>query len=107
MRTSLALSLAFATALSTLSACATTGHGASAPINVAVVRHEIADTIRAQAGDRAITSMGRVTADRAVVFTSLRTGGRQEEAWVKHGGQWTLDKATAMDGTGTASRAAL
>ena len=66
-------------------------------VNVASVRHEINDTIHKETNDRDVTSMGKVSGDHAVVYTSTKTGGRQEETWVKAGGTWKLDKATAMN----------
>jgi molybdopterin-guanine dinucleotide biosynthesis protein len=84
------IALAFA-----LTACASSG-GANRPINVAAVRHEINDTIHADKNDRDVTAMGRVRADNAVVYTTSKTGVRQEETWVKAGGAWKLDKAVSM-----------
>lgn len=76
-----------------VSACAT---GPRA-INVSSVRHEINDTIQAQQADRTVTSMGKVTTERAVVYTTSKAGTRQEETWVKDGPSWKLDKSTAMN----------
>ncbi len=76
-----------------VSACAT---GPRA-INVASVRHEINDTIQVQQADRNVTSMGKVTTERAVVYTTSKDGTRQEETWVKDGAAWRLDKASAMN----------
>ena len=66
-------------------------------VNVASVRHEINDTIQAQQADRTVTSMGKTTTERAVVYTTSKTGTRQEETWVKDGPGWKLDKASAMN----------
>ncbi len=66
-------------------------------VNVASVRHEINDTIQAQQADRNVTSMGKVSAERAVVYTTSRAGTRQEETWVKDGAGWKLDKSTASN----------
>lgn len=82
------------------SACATTS--ANRPVNVAAVRNEISGTIRAESGDRSIHSMGRVTRDRAVVFTTSKSGVKQEETWVKDGSRWKLETATALQGAPTA-----
>ena len=68
------------------------------PINVAAVRNEINGTIRAESGDRTIHSMGRVEANRAVVYTTNTTGAKQEETWVKDGSRWKLETATALQG---------
>jgi hypothetical protein len=76
-----------------VSACAT---GPRA-VNVASVRHEINDTIQAQQADRTVTSMGKVTTERAVVYTTSKAGTRQEETWVKDGANWKLDKSSAMN----------
>ena len=89
----------FLLALVLSSACATTS--ANRPINVAAVRNEINGTIRAQSGDRSIHSMGRVTRERAVVFTTSTSGVKQEETWVKDGTRWKLETATAIQGTPT------
>ena len=72
-----------------VSACATTSDttATGARVNVAAVRQEIQE----QASDRRVTSMGKVTPDRAVVFTQLSTGGRQEETWTKASGTWKLE----------------
>jgi hypothetical protein len=84
------IALAFA-----LTACASSG-GANRPVNVAAVRHEINDTIHAEKGDRDVTSMGKVRADSAVVYTTSKSGVRQEETWSKAGGSWKLEKAAAL-----------
>lgn len=84
----LSLSLSF-------TACA--GSQAKRPINVAAVRHEINDTIAVQTNDRSVTSMGKVTAERATVFTTAKTGLRAEETWVKSDAGWKLDSSTAID----------
>jgi hypothetical protein len=90
MRFLLALTIA-------LSACASTG-GSNRPINVAAVRHQINDTIQADAtADRSVTSMGAVRDGRAVVYTTSKAGVRQEETWVKDSGGWKLEKSTAMN----------
>jgi hypothetical protein len=84
--------LAFCLSLG-VSACATAPRG----INVASVRHQIDDTIQARDFDRTVTSMGKVTNERAVVYTTSKAGTRQEETWVKDGAAWKLDKSTAMN----------
>jgi hypothetical protein len=71
-------------------ACASTG---PRPVNVANVRAQINGAIRAGSADRTITSMGKVSNERAVVYTTLTAGGRQEETWVKAGDRWKLEKA--------------
>lgn len=74
-------------------ACAATG---PRPVNVASVRNEINATIQAEGGDRSVTSMGKVGDDRAVVYTTLAAGGRQEETWVKTAGAWKLEKSERL-----------
>lgn len=88
-----------------LSACAGSNTGAHGPVNVAAIRHQIDDTIQAQSHDRTVTSMGKVRADRAVVYTTSASGVRQEEIWNKDGSGWKLEKATAMEGTGAKTTA--
>lgn len=90
MRLFIALALA-------LSACAGTTTGANHPVNVALIRHQIDDRIQSDTHDRSITAMGHVTEQSAVVYTSRKDGGRQEETWVKGPKGWQLDKATAMN----------
>jgi len=90
-------------ALST--ACATTSETARPrPINVAAVKNQIAASLEGTTPDRQITSMGRVTAERAVVYTTTASGDRQEETWVKSGGAWKLEAATPIAGTDAAGR---
>jgi hypothetical protein len=76
--------------LALFTACAATG---PRPVNVASVRNEINATIQAEHGERSVTSMGKVTNDHAVVYTTLAAGGRQEETWVKTAGAWKLEKS--------------
>jgi hypothetical protein len=69
-------------------------------VNVASVRSEINGTIRSTTNDRTIHSMGKVTADRAIVYTTSKDGAtKQEESWVKDGPTWRLETATALSGT--------
>ncbi len=42
-----------------------------------------------EAGPRAIASMGRVSADRATIYTAARDG-RREETWVKGPSGWAM-----------------
>lgn len=88
MRTIL-LALVFATA-----ACAA---GGPRPVNVAAVRAEINETIQASSADRTVTSMGKTANDRATVFTTNKSGARQEETWVKANGAWKLENAAALN----------
>jgi hypothetical protein len=78
-------------------ACAHTSTQAGGPINIAAVRNEINGTIRSQPGsDRSIHSMGKVTAERAVVYTTTTSGTKQEETWIKDGAGWKLETSTAL-----------
>ncbi|HVK84536.1 MAG TPA: hypothetical protein VM513_10545 [Kofleriaceae bacterium] len=79
--------------LSLFTACAATG---PRPVNVASVRNEIDATIQAEHGDRSVTSMGKVTSDHAVVYTTFAAGGRQEETWIKVAGAWKLEKSEEL-----------
>ncbi len=92
MRNFIAVSIIAGLALGT--GCATSG--ANRPINVAAVRHDINDTIQSTNADRSVTSMGKVSAERAVVYTTAKSGQRQEEVWVKSNGTWTLETAVAL-----------
>lgn len=89
-------------ALALFTGCASTG-GAHHPVNVASVRSEINGSIRAHENDRSIYSMGKVTAASAVVFTSSKTGAKQEETWVRDEAGWKLQGATAVAGEPTSA----
>ncbi len=67
------------------------------PVNVAAVRTEINQTIQASSADRTVTSMGKTTPERATVFTTSKTGTRQEETWVKAGGSWKMENSAALN----------
>lgn len=88
-------------ALST-AACATTSTNSAGHTNVAAVRSEINNTIKAQNGERSIYSMGKTTPDRAVVYTSAKDGTKQEETWVKDAGAWKQEGSTKLSGAPTA-----
>jgi hypothetical protein len=77
-----------------LSACAASG---PRPVNVAAVRTEINETIQSSAADRTVTSMGKTAQDRATVFTTNKSGVRQEETWVKANGSWKMENASALN----------
>ena len=66
-------------------------------VNVAAVRTEINETIQSSSADRTVTSMGKTTPDRATVFTTRKTGTRQEENWVKDNGAWKMENASALN----------
>ncbi len=89
-------------ALALFTACASTG-GAHRPVNVAAVRSEINGTIRAHENDRTIHSMGKVSAERAVVYTTSKSGAKQEETWIRDGGGWKLEGASAVAGSPTSA----
>jgi hypothetical protein len=66
-------------------------------VNVAAVRSEINGTIRSQENDRNIHSMGKVTPERAVVYTTSKDGAtKQEEVWVRSGDAWTKESASKL-----------
>ena len=66
-------------------------------VNVAAVRSEINGSIRSHENDRSIHSMGKVTPDRAVVYTTSKDGAtKQEEVWVKSGEGWKQESATRL-----------
>ena len=83
-------------------ACATTG-GNTHPTNVAHVRLQIQVAMQTQAPDRQITAMGHTTDDSAVVYTTSKSGARQEETWVRVNGAWKLDHSVAADGATSAN----
>ncbi len=85
------------------SACATNSTVGGGPastgtrVNVATVRAEINQTIAATTADRNVTSMGKASTDRAVVFTTSKTGVRAEETWTKSDAGWKLEAATPLE----------
>jgi hypothetical protein len=71
-------------------------------VNVAAVRSEINGSIRSTENDRTIQSMGKVTPERAVVYTTTKDGStRQEEIWVRSGDAWTKESATKLSAATT------
>jgi hypothetical protein len=88
----------FICALLLAGACATTNTGANHPTNVAHVRLAIASAMQTQSPERTIASMGKTTDDRAIVYTTSKTGAHQEETWVRDSSGWKLDHAVATDG---------
>ena len=79
----------------TFTGCAAT-QPKSGSVNVALVRHEIIDSIH---GDRTVVSMGHVEHDKAVVFTRAADSTRHEETWVRGGdGAWTLSGSAVVAG---------
>ena len=80
-----------------LSACAPAATGPGGHVNVAVIRHQISDEIKAEHGDRTITSLGKVTADHATIYTTTAGGVKTEEHWAKDAGGWKLENKSAMN----------
>jgi hypothetical protein len=74
-------------------------------VNVAYVRRDINEVIKADGPDRSIYSMGKVTEERAVIYTTKPDGSRQEETWAKTAGVWKLENATAVAGAGATTDA--
>jgi len=95
----------FICALLLAGACATTNTGANRPTNVAHVRLAIAAAMQTQSPERTIASMGKTTDDRAIVYTTSKTGAHQEETWVHANGEWKLDHAVATDGAASVEAA--
>ena len=89
----------FALSITIASACAPATRPGT--VNVAAVRSEINGTIHSTANDRSIHSMGKVTPERAVVYTTSKDGAtKQEEVWVRSGDSWkqeSSNKLTAAD----------
>jgi hypothetical protein len=92
-----------------LAACATTNApitNSGGHVNVALVRHEINEAIAAQHDARTIVSMGHVTKDSAVVYTSLAPNApRHEETWVRGADGWRLDHTADVGGSAGPSAA--
>jgi hypothetical protein len=66
-------------------------------VNVAAVRSEINGTIRSTENDRIVTSMGKVTPEKAVVYTTSKDGAtKSEEVWVRSGNAWTKESASKI-----------
>ena len=71
-------------------------------VNVAAVRSEINGSIRSHENDRSIHSMGKVTPDKAVVFTTSKDGAtKQEEVWVKAGDGWKQESSSKLSANQT------
>jgi hypothetical protein len=91
-------SILFALSLTIAAACAPATRPGT--VNVAAVRSEINSSISSTTNDRRIHSMGKVTAERATVFTTSKDGAtKQEETWVRDSSGWKLENATALSGT--------
>lgn len=71
-------------------------------VNVAMVRSEINGSIRSAENDRAIHSMGKVTPERAIVYTTSKDGmTKQEETWVRSGDAWKLEGSSKLSANQT------
>ena len=85
----------FALSIMIASACAPATRPGT--VNVAAVRSEINGTIHSTANDRSIHSMGKVTPERAVVYTTSKDGAtKQEEVWVRNGDSWKQESSTKL-----------
>lgn len=90
----------FALSITIASACAPATRPGT--VNVASVRSEINGTIRSSANDRTIHSMGKVSAERAVVYTTSKDGAtKQEEVWVRSGDAWKQESSTKLSANQT------
>jgi hypothetical protein len=93
-------SILFALSITIAAACAPATRPGT--VNVAAVRSEINGSIRSTTNDRSIHSMGKVTPERAVVYTTSKDGAtKQEETWVRDGSGWKLENASAMSAANT------
>ena len=71
-------------------------------VNVAAVRSEINGTIRSHENDRSIHSMGKVSPEKAVVYTTSKDGAtKQEEVWIKNGEGWKQESSTKLSAAQT------
>lgn len=59
------------------------------------IKHTI-DKSPGEPGERSIISMGRVTADSAVVYTDNPSKERREESWVRGPSGWTLSGSKSL-----------
>ncbi len=88
-------SILLALAIAMTSACAPATRPGT--VNVATVRSQINGTIHSTDNDRSIHSMGKVTPDRAVVYTTTKDGAtKQEEVWVKQANGWQQESSTQL-----------
>ena len=93
-------SILFALSITIASACAPASRPGA--VNVAAVRSEINGSIRSTANDRTIHSMGKVTPERAVVYTTSKDGAtKQEEVWTKNGDAWKQESSTKLSANQT------
>jgi hypothetical protein len=71
-------------------------------VNVAMVRSEINGSIRSTTNDRAIHSMGKVTPEKAIVYTTSKDGAtKQEEVWVRDGSSWKQESSSKISAATT------
>lgn len=97
MRLVITLVIALASACSTTSTVGGGPASSGTRVNVATVRAEINAAISATAADRTVTSMGKATPDKAVVFTTTTSGVRAEETWTRSTAGWALESSRALD----------
>jgi hypothetical protein len=93
-------SILLALSITIASACAPATRPGT--VNVATVRSEINGTIRSSTNDRAIHSMGKVTPDKAIVYTTSSDGTtKQEEVWVRDGSAWKQESSSKLSAAAT------
>jgi hypothetical protein len=93
-------SILFALSITLATACAPATRPGT--VNIAAVRSEINGSIRSSANDRSIHSMGKVTPERAVVYTTSTDGAtKQEEVWVRDGSAWKQESSTKISAATT------
>ena len=97
MRLAITLVIALASACATHSTVGGGPASSGSRVNVATVRAEINSTIASTTGDRTVTSMGKTSADAAVVFTTSTPGARAEETWIRSTAGWKLERSTALE----------
>jgi hypothetical protein len=95
-------SILFALSITIATACASSSSPRPGTVNIAAVRSDINDSIRSTTNDRSIHSMGKVTPDQAVVYTTSKDGAtKQEEVWVREGDAWKQQSSTKITASAT------
>ena len=93
-------SILFALSITVAAACAPATRPGT--VNVASVRSDINDSIHDTTNDRTIHSMGKVTEDKAIVYTTSKDGTtKQEEVWVRDGETWKQQSASKITAAAT------
>ena len=93
-------SILFALSITVAAACAPATRPGT--VNVASVRSDISDSIHDTTNDRTIMSMGKVTDQKAVVYTTSKDGmTKQEEVWVRDGDSWKQESASKITASAT------